>query len=35
MPDDEIVAEIRRCREEYAKRFNYDLNAMFEDLRKQ
>jgi hypothetical protein len=35
MPDDEIVAEIRKFREEYAKRFNYDLRAMFEDLRKQ
>jgi hypothetical protein len=34
MPDDEIVAEIRKWREEYAKRFNYDLKAIFEDLRK-
>ncbi len=34
MPDDEIVADIRKIREEYAKRFNYDVRAMFEDLKK-
>ena len=31
---DEIVEEIHRTREEYAKSFNYDLNAIFADLRK-
>ncbi|NJN90807.1 MAG: hypothetical protein HC878_10835 [Leptolyngbyaceae cyanobacterium SL_5_14] len=31
---DEIVEEIHRIREEYAKSFNYDLDAIFEDLRK-
>lgn len=29
---DEIVEEIHRFREEYAKSFNYDLNAIFADL---
>lgn len=31
---DEIVEEIHRIREEYAKSFNDDLDAIFEDLRK-
>jgi hypothetical protein len=31
---DEIVEEIHQIREEYAKSFNYDLDAMFADLRK-
>ena len=31
---DEIVEEIHKIREEYAKSFNYDLEAIFEDLRK-
>ena len=31
---DEIVEEIHHIREEYAKSFNYDLNAIFADLRK-
>lgn len=31
---DEIVEEIHRIREEYAKSFSYDLNAIFADLRK-
>ena len=30
---DEIVEEIRRIREEYAKSFDYDLDAIFLDLR--
>lgn len=34
MWQDEIVEEIRRIREEYAKSFNYDLDAMFADLQK-
>jgi hypothetical protein len=31
---DPIVEEIHRFREEYAKKFDYDLNRMFEDLRR-
>lgn len=31
---DEIVEEIHRIREEYASSFNYDLDAIFADLRK-
>ncbi|NCR15275.1 MAG: hypothetical protein GPJ22_06150 [Microcystis aeruginosa LL13-03] len=31
---DEIVEEIHRIREEYAKSFNYDLDAIFADLRR-
>ncbi len=31
---DEIVEEIHQIREEYAKSFSYDLNAIFADLRK-
>lgn len=31
---DEIVEEIHRIREDYAKSFNYDLDAIFVDLRK-
>jgi hypothetical protein len=34
MNDDPIVAEIRRIREEHAKKFNYDLHAICEDLRR-
>ena len=34
MLDDPIVEEIHRHREEYAKRFNYDIHAMVADLRK-
>jgi hypothetical protein len=34
MMEDPIVAEVRRAREEIAKRFNYDLRAMFEDARR-
>jgi hypothetical protein len=33
MYKDEIVEEIHKYREEYAKSFNYDLNAIFKDLR--
>jgi hypothetical protein len=32
MIDDPIVEEIRRIRDEYARRFNYDLDAMFRDI---
>ena len=31
---DEIVEEIHRIREEYAKSFNYDLDAIFADWQK-
>ncbi len=30
---DPIVEETRRLREEHAKKFNYDLRAIFEDLK--
>ena len=29
---DPIVEEIRKHRDEYASKFNYDLKAMFQDL---
>ena len=35
MWEDPIVAEIRRIREEHAARFNYDLWAIYEDLKEQ
>jgi hypothetical protein len=31
---DTIVDEIRKAREEYARKFNFDLQAMGEDLRR-
>ena len=31
---DQIVEEIHQIREAYAKSFDYDLDAIFEDLRK-
>ncbi len=30
---DPIIAELRAIREEYAARFNYDVAAMFKDIR--
>jgi hypothetical protein len=33
MYKDEIVEEIHKYRDEYAKSFNYDLKAIFEDLK--
>ena len=33
--NDPIVEEVRQAREEHAKQFNYDLKAIFADLRKQ
>ena len=33
MGDDPIVAEVRRTREAYAKRCNYDVYAMWRDLK--
>ena len=32
--DDPIVAEVRRAREAYAARFNYDLAAIFADIQR-
>ena len=32
MIEDPIVAEVRQARDEYAKRFNYDLDAICRDL---
>lgn len=33
MYKNEILEEIHQYREDYAKFFNYDLNAIFKDLR--
>ena len=33
MYKDEIIEEIHKHREEYAKSFNYDLNAILRDLK--
>ena len=33
MIDDEIVAEVRQIRDAYAKKFDYDLRAIFRDLK--
>ena len=33
MSHDPIVDEVRRIRDEYAKRFNYDLRAIYLDLK--
>lgn len=35
MWNDEIVEEVRKVRDEYAAEFNYDLEAIFRDLRQQ
>ena len=34
MSIDNIVAEVRQAREAYAKQFNYDIHAMWRDLKK-
>lgn len=34
MSRDTIVDEVRKAREEYAQKFNFDLHAICEDLRK-
>lgn len=34
MRKDPIVEEIHKVREEHARKFNYDLHAMFKDIRK-
>lgn len=33
MINDPIVNEVRRVRDELARKFNYDVDAIFEDLR--
>jgi hypothetical protein len=33
MARDPIVEEVRRIRDEYAARFNYDLDAIYRDLK--
>ena len=33
--NDAIVQEVRRIREEHAKKFNYNLEAIFADLKRQ
>ena len=35
MRDDPIVNEVRRVRETHAERFNYDLQAIYLDLKNQ
>jgi hypothetical protein len=35
MPADPIVEEVRRVREAYAARFNYDPEAIFQDIKRQ
>lgn len=35
MYDDPIVAETRKLRDEYAQRFDYDLDAICRDLQEQ
>jgi hypothetical protein len=35
MRNDPIVAKIRKVRDAYAAKFNYDLKAMFQDLKRQ
>lgn len=32
--EDPVIAEVRRAREAYAARFNFDLAALFEDAKK-
>jgi len=32
---DEIVDEMRRNKDQYASQFNYDINKIYEDLKKQ
>ena len=35
MWNDEIVEETRQVRDQYAAKFNYDLEAIYRDLKKQ
>ena len=32
---DEIVEEVRRVRDEYAAKFNYDFDAIYQDIKTQ
>ncbi len=32
---DEIVEEVRKTRDEYAAKFDYDLDAIYKDIKKQ
>jgi hypothetical protein len=34
MRNDPIVAQVRKLRQRYFAQFNYDLRAMFDDLRR-
>lgn len=34
MKDDPIVEEVRKIRERYAAQFNYDLAALYQDLKR-
>jgi hypothetical protein len=34
MLKDPLVAEVRAIRDEHAKRFNYDIDLIFEDLKR-
>jgi len=35
MADDPIVEEIRQARQQHAAKFNYDLQAIYQDLKQQ
>lgn len=35
MKDDPIVEEVRQYREQHAAHFNYDLQAIYQDLKEQ
>jgi hypothetical protein len=35
MWNDEIVEEVRKVRRDYAAKFNYDLEAIFKDIKQQ
>ena len=35
MWEDEIVAEVRKVRDEYGERFNHDLEAIYKDIKEQ
>ena len=35
MWEDEIVEEVRTARDEYAAKFNYDLEAIYKDIKEQ
>ncbi len=32
---DEIIEEVRKTRDEYAAKFDYDLDAIYKDIKKQ